>query len=108
MTIIVTGSDGYLGWPTGLRIASQTTDRVLLVDNFARREWVSDVGSASATSIADIETRVTAAKEVHKCANLSFVGGTSQRERSSANFLMSITPIQPCIQQPNRRRRTLR
>ena len=61
MTIIVTGGDGYLGWPTGLRIASQTNDRVLLVDNFARREWVSDVGSVSATSIADIQTPGVAA-----------------------------------------------
>jgi nucleoside-diphosphate-sugar epimerase len=89
MTIIVTGGDGYLGWPTGLRIASQTTDRVLLVDNFARREWVSDVGSISATSIADIETRVAAAKEVHECANLSFVEG-DLTERAFIDELLDI------------------
>ena len=89
MTIIVTGGDGYLGWPTGLRIASQTTDRVLLVDNFARREWVSDVGSVSATSIADIETRVTAAKEVHECANLSFVEG-DLTERAFIDELLDV------------------
>lgn len=89
MTIIVTGGDGYLGWPTGLRIASQTNDRVLLVDNFARREWVSDVGSVSATSIADIETRVTAAKEVHECANLSFVEG-DLTERAFIDELLDV------------------
>jgi nucleoside-diphosphate-sugar epimerase len=55
MTIMVTGGDGYLGWPTGLRIASRTDDRVLLVDNFARREWVCEVGSVSANPIADID-----------------------------------------------------
>ncbi|ERG95217.1 MAG: hypothetical protein J07HQW2_01666, partial [Haloquadratum walsbyi J07HQW2] len=65
MSIIVTGGDGYLGWPTGLRIASETDDRVLLVDNLARREWVSEVGSVSATPIASMETRLTAAQEVH-------------------------------------------
>ncbi|RDZ88835.1 UDP-sulfoquinovose synthase, partial [Haloferax sp. Atlit-6N] len=57
MTIIVTGGDGYLGWPTSLRIASRTDERVLIVDNFGRREWVSEVGSVSATPIANIETR---------------------------------------------------
>ncbi len=75
MSIIVTGGDGYLGWPTGLRIASETDDRVLLVDNLARREWVSEVGSVSATPIASMETRLTAAQEVHGLRNLSFVQG---------------------------------
>jgi len=75
MTILVTGADGYVGWPTALRIASRTDDRVLLVDNFARREWVSEIGSTSATPVHDIETRLAAAEEVHGLTNLSFVEG---------------------------------
>lgn len=75
MSILVTGADGYLGWPTSLRIASRTDDRVILVDNFSRREWVSEVGSVSATPIVDIETRLEAAEEVHGLTNLSFVEG---------------------------------
>ncbi|RLM83750.1 NAD-dependent epimerase/dehydratase family protein [Halobellus sp. Atlit-38R] len=75
MTIIVTGGDGYLGWPTSLRIASRTDERVLIVDNFGRREWVSEVGSVSATPIANIETRLEAAEEVHGLTNLSFAEG---------------------------------
>jgi len=75
MTILVTGADGYVGWPTSLRIASQTDDRVLLVDNFARREWVDEVGSVSATPVHDIETRLDAAEQTHGLANLSFVEG---------------------------------
>ena len=75
MTILVTGADGYVGWPTALRISSRTDDRVLLVDNFARREWVDEVGSVSATPVHPIETRLKAAEEAHGCTNLSFVKG---------------------------------
>jgi len=70
MSILLTGGDGYLGWPTALRIASRTDDRVVLVDNFARRGWVEEVGSVSATPIASIDARLTAAKEVHGLHNL--------------------------------------
>jgi UDP-sulfoquinovose synthase len=75
MSIIVTGGDGYIGWPTALRIANRTDDRVILVDNFARREWVEEVGSKSAVPIAGIETRIAAAEEVFGLGNLSFVEG---------------------------------
>ena len=73
MSILLTGGDGYLGWPTALRIAQRTDDRVVLVDNHARREWVDEVGSVSATPIASIEDRLDAAEEVHGLDNLSFV-----------------------------------
>jgi nucleoside-diphosphate-sugar epimerase len=75
MTILVTGADGYIGWPTSLRIAARTDDRVVLVDNFARRGWVEEVGSVSATAVADIEERIDAAEEVLGLTNLSFVEG---------------------------------
>ena len=72
MSILLTGGDGYVGWPTALRIATRTDDRVLLVDNFGRREWVEEVGSVSATPIASMEDRLAAAEEVHGLRNLSF------------------------------------
>ncbi|MDL0138585.1 NAD-dependent epimerase/dehydratase family protein [Halobacterium salinarum] len=75
MTILVTGADGYVGWPTSLRIAKRTDDRVLLVDNFARREWVDEIGSTSATPVHPIESRLDAAEETHGLTNLSFVEG---------------------------------
>jgi nucleoside-diphosphate-sugar epimerase len=73
MSIIVTGGDGYLGWPTALRIADRTDERVVLVDNFARREWVEEVGATSAAPISWPEERLAAAAEVHGLRNLSFV-----------------------------------
>ena len=75
MTILVTGGDGYIGWPAALRIANRTDERVLAVDNFARREWVEEVGSVSATPVASVEERIDAAEETLGIHNLSFVEG---------------------------------
>ncbi len=75
MTVLVTGGDGYIGWPTGLRIARRTDQRVLLVDNFGRRDWVGEVGSVSAAPIAGMDKRLAAAREVHDLHNLSFLEG---------------------------------
>ena len=89
MAILLTGADGYVGWPTALRIADRTDDRVVLVDNFARREWVEEVGSVSATPIVGIDTRLEAAREVHGLDNLSFVEG-DLTERSFVDELLVV------------------
>jgi nucleoside-diphosphate-sugar epimerase len=89
MSIIVTGGDGYIGWPTALRIATRTDERVLAVDNFARRGWVEEVGATSATPIASIEARLDAAREVHGLSNLSFVEG-DLTERSFVAELLAV------------------
>jgi nucleoside-diphosphate-sugar epimerase len=73
MSILFTGADGYIGWPTALRIAKRTDERVVLVDNLARRRWVDSVGSTSAVSVSSPEERLAAAREVHGLSNLSFV-----------------------------------
>ena len=74
MTILVTGADGYVGWPTALRIADRTDERVVGVDNLARREWVERVGSVSAAPIASPDERLAAAAETGR-GNLSLVEG---------------------------------
>jgi nucleoside-diphosphate-sugar epimerase len=57
MSVLLTGGDGYLGWPTALRLAERLDERVICVDNFARRDWVAEVGSVSATRIKHPEER---------------------------------------------------
>jgi len=57
MSVLLTGADGYLGWPTALRLGNRLDEQVVAVDNFARREWVEEVGSVSATPVDDPETR---------------------------------------------------
>ncbi|MFC6837752.1 NAD-dependent epimerase/dehydratase family protein [Halomarina ordinaria] len=89
MSIIVTGGDGYVGWPTALRIASRTDERVVAVDNFGRREWVASVGATSATPIASMDERLAGAREVHDVHNLSFVEG-DLTDRGFVDELLSV------------------
>jgi nucleoside-diphosphate-sugar epimerase len=89
MTIIITGGDGYIGWPTALRTARRTDDRIVLVDNFARREWVEDIGSVSAAPVADMDERLDAAREVHNAHNLSFVD-CDLTDRAVVNELLAV------------------
>ena len=89
MSIIVTGGDGYIGWPTALRVAERTDERVVIVDNLARRKWVEEVGSRSAVPVASIDERLTAAREVHGLGNLSFVEG-DLTERSFVDEMLQV------------------
>jgi len=69
MTVLLTGADGYLGWPTALRLADRLDERIVCVDNFARRDWVAESGSVSATQIENPQQRFDAVE------NLSLVEG---------------------------------
>ncbi len=74
MTILVTGADGYIGWPVLLRLAEMFPDeRIVGVDNFARRRWVEEIGSVSAIPILPPEKRIEKARE--RWGNISFVEG---------------------------------
>ena len=88
MTVLVTGADGYVGWPTALRIADRTDERVLGVDNFARRGWVETVGSVSATPIGSMEERLAAAAETGR-ENLSVVKG----DRVDRDFVAELLAV---------------
>lgn len=60
-----------------------------MVDDFSRRGWVEEVGSVSATPVADIDTRLTAAREVLGLQNLSFVQG-DLTEKSFVDELLTV------------------
>jgi nucleoside-diphosphate-sugar epimerase len=89
MTILVTGGDGYIGWPTALRIADRADERVLVVDNGARREWVADVGATSATPVLPMDERLAAAREVHGLSNLSAVDA-DLTDRDAVDELLAV------------------
>jgi len=89
MSIIVTGGDGYIGWPTALRVAERTDERVVILDNLARRRWVEEVGSRSAVPVAGVDERLAAAREVHGLGNLSFVEG-DLTERSFVDEMLQV------------------
>jgi UDP-sulfoquinovose synthase len=63
MRVLILGGDGYLGWPTALRF-SGAGHEVSVVDNFNRRRWHSEHGSASLTPIRPLEERIEAWHEV--------------------------------------------
>lgn len=74
MAIIVTGADGYVGFPTTLKLAKNfPEERIVAVDNLGRRDWVEDCGSISAIPIKDARKRFEEAKESY--SNISFVEG---------------------------------
>lgn len=75
MTIIVTGADGYLGWPTLLLVAKEFPDeKIVGIDNLARRRWVEEIGSTSIIPIASMEKRIKKAQELG-FTNISFIRG---------------------------------
>ena len=69
MTVLLTGADGYMGWPTALRLADRLDERIICVDNFARREWIAESGSVSATRIEEPRERFDSVE------NLSLIEG---------------------------------
>ena len=75
MNILLTGIDGYIGWPTALRLSKEfKTARIIGVDNLARRRWVQECGSVTAIPVSSMETRLEAARE-HGFQNICFTEG---------------------------------
>jgi UDP-sulfoquinovose synthase len=79
MRILILGGDGYLGWPTAMRLSSRGHE-VRLVDNFARRRWHLEGGTASLTPIASLHDRVAAWEEVSGHSLGIEVGGIEDGE----------------------------
>jgi len=62
MKVLVTGIDGYLGWALAQYLAAKGHE-VGGVDAYFRRTWVAEMGSQSATPIADMPVRLRAFEE---------------------------------------------
>jgi UDP-sulfoquinovose synthase len=57
--VLILGGDGYLGWPTALRLSSRGHD-VSIVDNFSRRFWHVQQSTDSLTPIPSLSERIEA------------------------------------------------
>ena len=64
MRVFIAGMDGYLGWSLAQHLTSRGHE-VAGADNFARRGWVGEMGSASATPIRGMQERLAAFEERH-------------------------------------------
>jgi UDP-sulfoquinovose synthase len=73
MRILILGGDGYLGWPTALRFSARGHE-VSVVDNFSRRRWHTEHGTASLTPIAELDQRIAAWREISGEQIRSYVG----------------------------------
>src|SRR5215469_380271 len=63
MKVLITGIDGYSGWPLALHLL-QRGHTVVGIDNFVTRKRVKEVGSDSATPILPFPKRQAAVKEL--------------------------------------------
>ena len=73
MTILLTGVDGYMGWPTAMKLALRFPEETIVgVDNGSRRLWVHEVGSWSAIPIYSMDERIQAFKEVFGQDNIIY------------------------------------
>ena len=63
MKVLITGIDGYSGWPLALHLLGRGHE-VLGVDNFVTRRRVQEVGSWSATPIPSFPNRQKAVREI--------------------------------------------
>lgn len=59
MKVLILGVDGYLGWTLANYLANRGHD-ISGVDNYARRNWVKEMGSQSATPIRRMTERLEA------------------------------------------------
>lgn len=66
MRIFIAGVDGYLGWPLAQYLTARGHD-VGGADRYLRRCWVAEMGSQSATPIADMKERLGAFQDRFGC-----------------------------------------
>ncbi len=75
MRCLITGVDGYLGWPTALKAMRRYPEALFIgVDNLARRRWVEECGAVSGVPILDMAQRLETAAR-HGLSNLRFIEG---------------------------------
>jgi len=81
MRILILGGDGYLGWPTAMRLAARGDD-VVIVDNYLRRTLARETNSAPLVVTPELSARAALysacagfplAVEIGDCTDQSFM-----------------------------------
>jgi len=63
MKVMILGGDGYLGWPTAMHFSARG-DEVVVVDNFAKRQWEMEEGVEPLLPVPTLHRRVRRWQEV--------------------------------------------
>ena len=79
MRVLILGGDGYLGWPTAMRLSVRGHE-VSVVDNFSRRRWHVQHSTGSLTPIRSLADRIEAWREVSGADIRAFVGSVEDDE----------------------------
>ena len=66
MKILITGADGYIGWPLVINLLKNTKHTIIGIDNLQRRNWVKKVKAQSALKIASYDQRKKYMKRFNK------------------------------------------
>ena len=90
MRVLILGGDGYLGWPTAMRFSGKGHE-VAVVDNFARRRWVEEMGGDSLTPIVSLDERIEAWREVSGKRITSYVGDLAE-DTLAADVVVDFQP----------------
>jgi len=90
MRVFICGADGYLGWTLAQYLTARG-HRVAGCDNYARRDWVAEMGSQSATPLPRMTARLQAFRE-HYGESLEFVRGDLTDHRFVWNLLRGFQP----------------
>lgn len=56
-TVVITGADGYLGWPTCLKLSKEGFN-VIAVDSYVKRRWMDMGNTHPLVNVSDMKTRV--------------------------------------------------
>ena len=90
MRVLILGGDGYLGWPTAMRFSGRGHE-VAVVDNFARRRWVDEMGGDSLTPIVPLNERIEAWREASGKRIQPYVGDLAE-ETVAADVVVDFQP----------------
>ncbi len=71
--VLILGGDGYLGWPTAMRLSTRG-HHVAVVDNLAKRRWERELGVAPLIPIGSLDERINAWREISGHDVPAFVG----------------------------------
>ena len=93
MKILITGCDGYIGWPVLLKLCLQYSDfEIVGVDNFSRRKWVSDIGAKPYFKIASFPDRIKELKKFKKKVKFKFYNFNLIETKKVYSLLSSFRP----------------
>jgi len=72
MKILVIGADGYLGWPTAMRLSSKG-HKVFGIDNFSKRKIEHENGIKPLFKIETMQSRVNLWNKIKPKKKLIFI-----------------------------------